>query len=98
MLDTRLVLGIIALFCLTNILTFYDSFCHIMSYYVPPLIFQLSKLSLVVNSTFKFVIYSMLSKSFRNGVKSLFLYQNSTKDDEIEAAEIEKSPKLLKKK
>eukprot|EP00093_Oithona_nana_P000441 00441.XXX_1807_87_1 [CDS] Oithona nana genome sequencing. len=71
MRDTRIVLGIIGLFYITNVLTFYNSFAHIMHFHVPPIIPLLASLSLVLNSTFKFLIYVIFSSRFRKGVKKL---------------------------
>ena len=73
MRDTRIVLGIIGLFYVTNILTFYNSFCHIMHYSTSNDIHMLANLSLVLNSTFKFWIYFALSSRFRKGVQNLFV-------------------------
>ena len=42
-----------------------------MKYHVDPLVDMLSRLSLVLNSTFKFPLYIMLSERFRSDVKSL---------------------------
>ncbi len=84
--DVRLIIGIIALFYITNILTFYVSFCHIMKYHVAPLVDMLSRLSLVLNSTFKFPIYCLTSFRFRNSLKS-FIAACSEKTTERETAE-----------
>ena len=81
MRDTRIVLGIIGLFYITNALTFYNSFAHIMHLHVPPIIPLLASLSLVLNSTFKFLIYVIFSSRFRKGVKKL-LVKNATLDRE----------------
>ena len=71
MRDTRIVLGIIGLFYITNILTFSNSFCHIMGYHLPKIIPLLANLSLVLNSTFKFLVYVIFSSRFRKGVRKL---------------------------
>ena len=78
MRDTRIVLGIIALFYITNALTFYNSFCHIMHFHVPPIIPLVACLSLVLNSTFKFLIYVTFSSRFRKGVKKLLVKNDNS--------------------
>merc|ERR1712037_35975 len=71
MRDTRIVLGIIGLFYVCNILTFYNSVCHIMLFHVSDLVQLLATLSLVLNSTFKFCVYFALSNRFRDSVIGL---------------------------
>ena len=61
-------LGIIGLFYVCNILTFYNSVCHIMLFHVSDLVQLLATLSLVLNSTFKFCVYFALSNRFRDSV------------------------------
>ena len=70
--DARIVLGTIVLFYLTNILPFYVSFCHILLYNVSEIVAKLAHFGLVVNSSFKFLIYVALSRRFRGGFVSLF--------------------------
>ena len=70
--DARIVLGTIVLFYLTNILPFYVSFCHILTYTPSYEAAKLAHFGLVVNSSFKFCIYIALSKRFRIGFLSLF--------------------------
>ena len=70
--DARIVLGTIVLFYLTNILPFYVSFCHILLYNVSEVVAKLAHFGLVVNSSFKFLIYIALSRRFRSGFISLF--------------------------
>ena len=66
-----MALGIIGLFYVCNILTFYNSVCHIMLFHVSDLIQLLATLSLVLNSTFKFCVYFALSNRFRDSVIGL---------------------------
>ena len=70
--DARIVLGTIVLFYLTNILPFYVSFSHILLYNVSEVVPKLAHFGLVVNSSFKFLIYVALSRRFRTGFVSLF--------------------------
>ena len=70
--DARIVLGTIVLFYLTNILPFYVSFSHILLYHVSEVVPKLAHFGLVVNSSFKFLIYVALSRRFRTGFVSLF--------------------------
>ena len=91
--DARIVLGTIVLFYLTNILPFYVSFCHILIYkpaYEPA---KLAHFGLVVNSSFKFLIYIALSQRFRNGFMALFdktAVANVTNEDELVALKSKK--------
>ena len=72
MRDTRIVLGIMGLFYVCNILTLYNSVCHIMMFHVSDLVLMLGILSLVINSTFKFVVYVSLSDRFRHSFLSCY--------------------------
>ena len=79
--DARIVLGTIVLFYLTNILPFYVSFCHILKYDVDEIAAKLAHFGLVVNSSFKFLIYIVLSRRFRAGFVSLFKKQGALIDE-----------------
>ena len=82
MRDTRIVLGIMGLFYVCNILTLYNSVCHIMLFPVSDLIQNLAVLSLVINSTFKFVVYFGLSSRFRQSFLSC--YYSKVPNEEID--------------
>ena len=94
--DARIVLGTIVLFYLTNILPFYVSFCHILLYNVSEVVAKLAHLGLVVNSSFKFLIYVALSRRFRIGVISLFKKEVQTTNENNENELVVLKP--LKKK
>ena len=93
--DARIVLGTIILFYLTNILPFYVSFCHILKYKASYEAAKLAHFGLVVNSSFKFLIYISLSKRFRSGFLSLFnkeALSYTLKGDELVTLKPRKQP------
>jgi hypothetical protein len=74
-LDSRIILGINALFYVTNALALYVSFVHIILSEMSDDVMRVANVMLVVNSTFKLFVYLALSMDFRHSVKSLFFVE-----------------------
>ena len=71
-LDSKFIIGIIGFFYVTNILSFYIEFCNIMNYDVSQFVLMFAQFFIVMNSSIKFIIYAILSKSFRSDLIQLF--------------------------
>lgn len=70
--DARIILGINALFYVTNAVPVYLSLSHILLFHVSDLVVRVGYLSVVVNSCLKFFVYVALSSDFRRSLKRLF--------------------------
>ncbi len=73
LMDSRIILGINALFYVTNVLPLYISLAHILLFHVEKSIIRAAHLCIVVNSSLKFLVYLALSIDFREAIWSCFL-------------------------
>ena len=72
LMDSRIILGINSLFYVTNALLLYISFCHIVLVHLEDVVVRAANLAIVLNSTFKLLVYVALSHDFRHWVNVLF--------------------------
>merc|ERR1712029_899045 len=80
--DSRIILGTILLFYISNALPVYVSVCHVFNFQIDWLAMWLANMFLVLNSSLKFFIYVILSRSFRKSLKMAL--QTGCKRDRVQ--------------